>query len=106
MSAGGRKSRILMSMSVASELRDHLNSFSEHIHSLGIMNTRMHSNGLFDCITDTLDEHTQNNNQQSAEDGRLRSAFITRDDRKYFLDLKENERGKFLRVCYISSVVV
>jgi hypothetical protein len=80
VSAGGRKSRILMSMSVASELRDHLDTFDEHIRTLG--------------------EHNPNN-QQSAEDGRLRSALITRDDRKYYLDLKENERGRFLRISMV-----
>ena len=47
---------------------------------------------------DNLGEHNPNN-PQATEDGRLRSALITRDDRKYYLDLKENERGRFLRVC-------
>jgi hypothetical protein len=80
VSAGGRKSRILMSMNVASELRDHLDTFDEHIRTLG--------------------EHNPNN-QQTTEDGRLRSALITRDDRKYYLDLKENERGRFLRISMV-----
>jgi hypothetical protein len=48
-----------------------------------------------------LGEHNPNN-PQTTEDGRLRSALITREDRKYYLDLKENERGRFLRVCYIT----
>ncbi|CAF2859944.1 unnamed protein product [Rotaria sp. Silwood2] len=80
VSAGGRKSRILMSMSVASELRDHLDTFNEHIRTLGEQNL---------------------NNPQLTEDGRLRSALITRDDRKYYLDLKENERGRFLRISMV-----
>ncbi|CAF3572139.1 unnamed protein product [Rotaria sordida] len=80
VSAGGRKSRILMSMNVASELRDHLDTFNEHIRTLG--------------------EHNPNN-QQLTEDGRLRSALITRDDRKYYLDLKENDRGRFLRISMV-----
>ena len=41
------------------------------------------------------------NNQQTNEDGCLRSGLITRDDRKYYLDLKENDRGRFLRVCFV-----
>ncbi|CAF3638854.1 unnamed protein product [Rotaria socialis] len=80
VSAGGRKSRILMSMNVASELRDHLEAFNEHIRTLG--------------------EHNPNN-QQLPDEGRLRSALITRDDRKYYLDLKENERGRFLRISMV-----
>jgi hypothetical protein len=80
VSAGGRKSRILMSMNVASELRDCLNTFDEYIRTLG--------------------EHNPNN-QQTTEDGRLRSALISRDDRKYYLDLKENERGRFLRISMV-----
>lgn len=56
----------------------------------------------FDYITGILGEHNPNNSQQSTEDGRLHSALITRDDRKYYLDLKENERGRFLRVRYAS----
>jgi hypothetical protein len=31
----------------------------------------------------------------------LRSAVISRDDRKYYLDLKENERGRFLRISMV-----
>ncbi|CAF0777479.1 unnamed protein product [Didymodactylos carnosus] len=78
VSAGGRKSRILMSMNVASELRDHLQTFNEHL--------------------DTLGEPSPNN---APEDGRLKSVIISRDDRKYYLDLKENERGRFLRISMV-----
>ncbi|CAF0904776.1 unnamed protein product [Adineta ricciae] len=80
VSAGGRKSRILMSMSVASELRDQLDTFDQFLR--------------------TLAEHDPNN-QQTNEDGCLRSGLITRDDRKYYLDLKENDRGRFLRISMV-----
>lgn len=40
------------------------------------------------------DESTVNKEQ-------LRSAVISRDDRKYYLDLKENERGRFLRISMV-----
>ncbi|CAF0728345.1 unnamed protein product [Didymodactylos carnosus] len=81
VSAGGRKSRVLMSMSVAGELRDNLQTFSEHL--------------------DTLGEPNPNN---TPEDGRLKSAIISRDDRKYYLDLKENERGRFLRISMVGII--
>jgi hypothetical protein len=63
-----------MSMNVASELRDHLQTFEEHLRTLG---------------------------EQSMDNEQLRSAVISRDDRKYYLDLKENERGRFLRISMV-----
>ena len=65
-------------MNAASELRDHLNTFDGHIRALGEHNPSIQTTG---------------------EEGRLQSASISRDDRKYYLDLKENDRGRFLRVC-------
>ena len=32
------------------------------------------------------------------EDGRIKSQTMTKDNRRYYLDLKENRRGRFLRV--------
>jgi hypothetical protein len=75
VSSGGRKSRILMSMNVASELRDRLQTFDEQLRTLG--------------------------EQSIDDDDQLRSAVISRDDRKYYLDLKENERGRFLRISMV-----
>ena len=44
--------------------------------------------------------------EQSINNEQLRSAVISRDDRKYYLDLKENERGRFLRVCLLDKYVL
>ena len=33
------------------------------------------------------------------EDGKLKSEMMIKDNRRYYLDLKENARGRFLRVC-------
>ncbi|CAF3224127.1 unnamed protein product [Rotaria socialis] len=74
VSSGGRKTRILMSMNVARELREHLQTFDEYIRTLG---------------------------EQMMNADQLRSAVISRDDRKYYLDLKENERGRFLRISMV-----
>ncbi|XP_017480806.1 PREDICTED: transcriptional activator protein Pur-beta-like [Rhagoletis zephyria] len=71
----GRKSRLLLSMSAAREFRDHLTSFSELYASLGPPN---------------LDNFP--------EDGKIKSEIIIKENRRYFLDLKENPRGRFLRV--------
>ena len=62
-------------MSAAAELRDHLTDFSEFYAQLGPANP------------ETL-----------PEDGRLKSEVIVRENRRYYLDLKENNRGRFLRV--------
>jgi hypothetical protein len=73
--AAGRKSRLLLAMSTAAEFRDHLTSFSELYASLGPPNP------------DNL-----------PEDGKLKSEVMVKDNRRYYLDLKENNRGRFLRV--------
>lgn len=73
--AGGKKSRLLLAMSTAAEFRDHLTEFSEHYASLGPPTTE----GI-------------------PEDGKLKSEVMVKDNRRYYLDLKENQRGRFLRV--------
>ncbi|XP_064635904.1 transcriptional activator protein Pur-alpha-like isoform X2 [Lineus longissimus] len=73
--AGGKKSRILMSMSIAAEFRDYLSEFSEHYAKLGPQSP-----------------------ENIPEDGKIKSETIVKDNRRYYLDLKENERGRFLRV--------
>ncbi|KAL5006896.1 hypothetical protein ScPMuIL_015702 [Solemya velum] len=73
--AGGKKSRLLLAMSTAAEFRDYLTEFSEHYASLGPPNP--------DSLPD---------------DGKLKSETMVKDNRRYYLDLKENQRGRFLRV--------
>jgi len=75
ISADGRRSQIFMALSTAAEFRDQLSSFSDFYSSLGPPN------------------------QDSApEDGKLKSEMMIKDNRRYYLDLKENPRGRFLRV--------
>jgi len=38
------------------------------------------------------------NPENVPEDGKLKSECIVKDNRRYYLDLKENARGRFLRV--------
>ncbi|KAH8308519.1 hypothetical protein KR059_009985 [Drosophila kikkawai] len=73
--ADGRRSQIYLALSTAAEFRDHLSSFSDYYSSLGPPNT------------DNL-----------PEDGKLKSEMMIKDYRRYYLDLKENARGRFLRV--------
>nr|XP_015910459.1 transcriptional activator protein Pur-beta isoform X1 [Parasteatoda tepidariorum] len=76
--AAGRKSRLLLAMSTAAEFRDHLTSFSELYASLGSLGPP--------------------NPDNLPEDGKLKSEVMVKDNRRYYLDLKENSRGRFLRV--------
>lgn len=73
--ADGRRSQIFLALSTAAEFRDHLSAFSDFYASLGPPNP------------DNL-----------PEDGKLKSEMMTKDNRRYYLDLKENSRGRFLRV--------
>ena len=38
------------------------------------------------------------------EDGKLKSETMVKDNRRYYLDLKENSRGRFLRVSKEMSI--
>ncbi|XP_018937758.2 transcriptional activator protein Pur-beta-like [Cyprinus carpio] len=82
--AGGSKSRLTLSMSVAAEFRDYLGDFIEHYAQLG---------------PSTPEQIAQSS---SGEDGgprrALKSEYLVRENRKYYLDLKENQRGRFLRI--------
>ncbi|XP_052745343.1 transcriptional activator protein Pur-beta isoform X3 [Bicyclus anynana] len=73
--ADGRRSQIFLAMSTAAEFRDHLSTFSDFYSSLGPPNP--------DNVPD---------------DGKLKSEMMLKDNRRYYLDLKENSRGRFLRV--------
>lgn len=108
-----RKSKLTLSMSMAPALRYCLGDFIDYYARIGLRG------GL---APPQLDEHS-NNGQGRAHDFRrraqeqhaalsptgsavsddhahrvLKSEFIERDNRKYFLDLKENQRGRFLRI--------
>ncbi|XP_033332948.1 purine-rich binding protein-alpha isoform X3 [Megalopta genalis] len=71
----GRRSQIYLALSTASEFRNYLSSFSDFYASLGPQNT-----------------------ENVPDDGKLKSEVMTKDNRRYYLDLKENARGRFLRV--------
>ncbi|CAH1736664.1 unnamed protein product [Aphis gossypii] len=73
--ADGRRSQIFLALSTAADFRDHLGTFSEFYSQLGPPNS------------DTI-----------PEDGKLKSEMMIKDNRRYYLDLKENARGRFLRV--------
>ena len=67
-----------MSMDAASLFKNHLIEFSEEHSRLG-------------------PTHGEANKGEN-DDGLLKSETLVRDRKKYYLDLKENQRGRFLRV--------
>lgn len=79
---GGQKSRILLSIPVALELQGKVNKLCE--------------------IYNQLPSH---NPMSVSQDGHLASDTIVRDSRRYYLDLKENVRGRFLRLAMLSMGV-
>ncbi|CDQ79366.1 unnamed protein product [Oncorhynchus mykiss] len=76
-----RKSKLTLSMSMAPDLRYCLGNFIDYYAHIGL---RVSPTG-----SAVSEEHTHRV---------LKSEFIERDNRKYYLDLKENQRGRFLRI--------
>ncbi|XP_015594237.1 transcriptional activator protein Pur-beta isoform X6 [Cephus cinctus] len=81
--ADGRRSQIFLALSTASEFRDHLSTFSDFYASLGPPNP-----------------------ENVPDDGKLKSEMMVKDNRRYYLDLKENSRGRFLRVSHPVSQTI
>uniref|UniRef100_A0A673JV42 Purine-rich element binding protein Ba n=2 Tax=Sinocyclocheilus rhinocerous TaxID=307959 RepID=A0A673JV42_9TELE len=82
--AGGSKSRLTLSMSVAAEFRDYFGDFIEHYAQLG---------------PSTPEQIAQSSGGEDGGPRRaLKSEYLVRENRKYYLDLKENQRGRFLRI--------
>ncbi|CAG0917073.1 unnamed protein product [Notodromas monacha] len=75
ISADGRRNQIFFALSTAGEFRGQLTAFSDFYSGLGPPNP-----------------------DHGPEDGKLKSESISKDNRRYYLDLKENARGRFLRV--------
>lgn len=78
----GHKSRILMSVPAAQEFKEKL-----------------------DEIITTLDGLDEHNPQALHPDVLIKSVNIVKDNRRYYLDLRENERGRFLRISMLTMGV-
>ncbi|XP_014607250.1 PREDICTED: transcriptional activator protein Pur-beta isoform X3 [Polistes canadensis] len=81
--ADGRRSQIYLALSTAFEFRNHLSTFSDYYASLGPPNP-----------------------ENVPDDGKLKSEMMVKDNRRYYLDLKENSRGRFLRVSHTVSQTI
>lgn len=93
--ADGRRSQIFLALSTAADFRGHLSTFSDYYSSLGeliINDPKLVSTLIVLVILGPP------NPENVPEDGKLKSECIVKDNRRYYLDLKENARGRFLRV--------
>ncbi|XP_024864144.1 purine-rich element-binding protein gamma [Kryptolebias marmoratus] len=111
-----RKSKLTLSMSMAPALRYCLGDFIDYYARIGLR-------GAPGAAAHPAEEHGGDGQLRGGHDARrkareqhatpspagsvgsdehahrvLKSEFIERDNRKYFLDLKENQRGRFLRI--------
>ncbi|CAM2112578.1 unnamed protein product [Caretta caretta] len=101
-----RKSKLTLSLSVAAELKDYLGDFIEHYAHLGLKGSHSHrhehSNGKEQDLRRRQQHHLPSPpaSVESEEHPHsvLKTEYIERDNRKYYLDLKENQRGRFLRI--------
>ncbi|KAI1905334.1 hypothetical protein AGOR_G00015030 [Albula goreensis] len=109
-----RKSKLTLSMSMAPDLRYCLGDFIDYYAHIGLRGAQVpraeeQSNGQgrpHDSRRRQQEHHHQaapNSPTGSAASEEhthrvLKSEFIERDNRKYYLDLKENQRGRFLRI--------
>ncbi|XP_076681479.1 purine-rich binding protein-alpha isoform X4 [Andrena cerasifolii] len=84
--ADGRRSQIYLALSTASEFRNYLSTFSDFYAS--------------------LEPAGPPSSENVPDDGKLKSEVITKDNRRYYLDLKENTRGRFLRVSHPVSQTI
>ncbi|NXL67961.1 PURG protein, partial [Chordeiles acutipennis] len=104
--AGGNKSRLTLSMSVAVEFRDYLGDFIEHYAHLGLKGGHGHRQEHGDGKEQPPRRRQQHPppsppaslGSEEHPHSVLKTEYIERDNRKYYLDLKENQRGRFLRI--------
>jgi len=89
---GGRKSRILMTMSAAEEFKKHLIEFSDLHSQMGP------THGSAD---DKSDNNYDKSDNGKDTDGHIKSETFIKDRKRYYMDLKENQRGRFLRVSMV-----
>lgn len=98
---GGRKSRILMTMSAAEEFKRHLVEFSDLHSQMGPMHGSTDAEATKESTSPTTDQATKSENNDKDNDGLIKSETFTKDRKRYYMDLKENQRGRFLRVSMV-----
>ncbi|VDD81663.1 unnamed protein product [Mesocestoides corti] len=83
----GRKSRILLTMTAADDFKDKV---------LDIVN-------IYEELVKKSEEQPSPSNHDDKDDGIIKSHILNYPHRRYYLDLKRNQRGYFLRVTMLST---
>ncbi|KAJ8972610.1 hypothetical protein NQ317_004665 [Molorchus minor] len=91
--ADGRRSQIFLALSTAAEFRDHLSAFSDFYSSLGKTEPNLNITPKRVNVSANDDISGPPNPDNVPEDGKLKSEMMVKDNRRYYLDLKENSRG-------------
>ncbi|XP_049628330.1 purine-rich element-binding protein gamma [Suncus etruscus] len=108
-----RKSKLTLSLSVAAELKDCLGDFIEHYAHLGLKGHHHHHHHPRQELGPGKEQSSRRRpkhhpppapsppgsvGSEEHPHSVLKTDYIERDNRKYYLDLKENQRGRFLRI--------
>lgn len=101
-----RKSKLTLSMSMAPALRYCLGDFIDYYARIGLRGVLAEEHGSngqgrgHDARRKTQEQLSPIGSVGSDDHAHrvLKSELIEKDNRKYFLDLKENQRGRFLRI--------
>ncbi|CAI9560059.1 unnamed protein product, partial [Staurois parvus] len=108
-----RKSKLTLSLSVAAELKDCLGDFIEHYAHLGLRSS--HSQRSDHGSEKEHDSRRRPHpvspsgsvgSEEPTTHSVLKTEYIERDNRKYYLDLKENQRGRFLSLGQEQTIVL
>ena len=96
---GGRKSRIIMALTAAAEFKNFLAEFSEINSQMGPPAATGASGGGGEGLPAATNGDQDSSKKDS--DNLIKSETIVKDRKRYYLDLKENQRGRFLKVSMI-----
>jgi hypothetical protein len=92
-------------MSAAAEFKTRLGEFSELHSSMGPSHGAAPAAAQSNNASTNANEPSGSSNKRSAsggdQDGLIKSETIVKDRKRYYLDLKENQRGRFLRVSMV-----
>jgi hypothetical protein len=120
---GGRKSRILMTMSAATEFKNRLIEFSELHSQMGPSQGGANNTAATAAAASTANTSASGASSSTApaaaasngsangadsreNDGLIKSETFIKDRKRYYLDLKENQRGRFLRVIILKIKII
>jgi transcriptional activator protein Pur-alpha len=96
-----RRSRILLSFPAAADLRDRLGEFLKTYNELPPLEEHQEAtaaSGDKEAEAKTTRNNSAANGAGRYTEGRISSETIIQENRRYYLDLKENARGRFLRI--------